>query len=147
MRLSRKARFAVTAMLELALREQQGPVTLSDISQRQGISLSYLEQIFAQLRSQGLVEGMRGPGGGYRLGRPASQISIADVVSSVEGSAGSNKPHIAQALSQRLWHALSRQVHDYLDTISLAKLIAGGAFFEQPYSPPKRALERDRNAA
>jgi Rrf2 family iron-sulfur cluster assembly transcriptional regulator len=147
MRLSRKARFAVTAMLELALREQQGPVTLSDISQRQGISLSYLEQIFAQLRSQGLVEGMRGPGGGYRLGRPASQISIAEIVSSVEGSAGLNKPHVAQALSQRLWHALSRQVHDYLDTISLAKLIAGGALFEQPFSPPKRVLERDRNAA
>ena len=147
MRLSRKARFAVTAMLELALREQDGPVTLSDISQRQGISLSYLEQIFAQLRSQGLVEGIRGPGGGYKLGRPAGQISIAEIVSSVEGGAISSSTRVAQAFSQRLWQALSRQVHDYLDTISLANLIAGGALFEQPFSPPKRVLERDRNAA
>ena len=75
MRLSTKGRYAVTAMMDIALHQRVGPVTLADISQCQGISLSYLEQLFAKLRKGGLVEGVRGPGGGYRLARPADQIS------------------------------------------------------------------------
>jgi Rrf2 family iron-sulfur cluster assembly transcriptional regulator len=147
MRLSRKARFAVTAMLELALRQEQGPVTLANISQRQGISLSYLEQIFAQLRGRGLVEGIRGPGGGYRLGRSANQISIADIVSTVEGQAATNPVHGTQTFSQRLWHTLSHQVHDFLSTISLAELIGSGGWTEQPYTTRRPSVERDKSAA
>jgi len=81
MRLSTKGRYSVTAMLDLAIHDRAGPVTLADISQCQGISLSYLEQLFAKLRSDGLVKGVRGPGGGYRLAKPASEISIASIIS------------------------------------------------------------------
>lgn len=147
MRLSRKARFAVTAMLELALHQAQGPVTLANISRRQGISLSYLEQIFARLRSQGLVEGIRGPGGGYRLGRPASQISIAEIISTVEGQGALNPVHGAQAFPQRLWHALGRQVHDFLSTISLTELIQSGGWIEQQYPRQRSSIERDKSVA
>jgi Rrf2 family transcriptional regulator, iron-sulfur cluster assembly transcription factor len=147
MRLSRKARFAVTAMLELALRQEHGPVTLTDISQRQGISLSYLEQIFARLRRQGLVEGIRGPGGGYRLGRQAGEITIADIVTTVEGPANLNPTHVAQTFSQRLWHTLSRQLQDFLSSISLAELIRSGTWAEQAYAVQKQRLEHDKSAA
>ena len=84
MRLSTKGRYSVTAMLDLAIHDKAGPVTLADISQCQGISLSYLEQLFARLRKSGLVKGVRGPGGGYRLARPASEISIAEIICSVD---------------------------------------------------------------
>ena len=84
MRLSTKGRYAVTAMMDIALHQKVGPVTLADISQCQGISLSYLEQLFAKLRKGGLVKGVRGPGGGYRLARPADQISVADIIQSVD---------------------------------------------------------------
>ena len=84
MRLTTKGRYAVTAMLDLAIHDQQGPITLSDISKRQGISLSYLEQLFSRLRKQGLVDSARGPGGGYRLSRAASQIVVADVITAVD---------------------------------------------------------------
>ena len=84
MRLSTKGRYAVTAMLDLALNSGKGPVTLSDISLNQGISLSYLEQLFAALRGKQLVRGVRGPGGGYYLGKPAQEISIADIICAVD---------------------------------------------------------------
>jgi len=84
MRLTTKGRYAVTAMLDLALHYKDGPITLADISQRQGISLSYLEQLFSKLRKQGLVDSTRGPGGGYRLSRDANQIAVADVITAVD---------------------------------------------------------------
>ena len=84
MKLSTKGRYAVTAMMDIALHEKVGPVTLADISQCQGISLSYLEQLFSKLRRNGLVKGVRGPGGGYRLAKPASEISVADIIDSVD---------------------------------------------------------------
>jgi Rrf2 family iron-sulfur cluster assembly transcriptional regulator len=84
MKLTTKGRYAVTAMLDLAINHNQGPITLADISQRQGISLSYLEQLFSRLRRQGLVDSTRGPGGGYRLSRNADEIAIADVISAVD---------------------------------------------------------------
>ena len=83
MRLTTKGRYAVTAILDLALHDADAPITLSEISERQGLSLSYLEQLFASLRKRGLVSSVRGPGGGYRLARPASQISVADVITAV----------------------------------------------------------------
>src|SRR5690606_41398005 len=86
MKLSTKGRYAITAMMELALRHKQGPVTLADISVEQSISVSYLEQLFAQLRKHGLVTGLRGPGGGYCLRRPASEISVADILRAVAES-------------------------------------------------------------
>ncbi|MDJ0862519.1 MAG: Rrf2 family transcriptional regulator, partial [Gammaproteobacteria bacterium] len=86
MRLTTKGRYAVTAMLDLALHADRTPITLADISQRQGISLSYLEQLFSRLRKQGLVESTRGPGGGYRLGRPAEEIAVASVITAVDES-------------------------------------------------------------
>ena len=85
MRLTTKGRFAVTAMIDLALRQNNGPVTLAAISQRQQISLSYLEQLFGKLRRHELVESTRGPGGGYSLGRAADEISVADIIVAVEG--------------------------------------------------------------
>ena len=84
MRLSTKGRYGVTAMMDLAIHDNAGPVTLADISQCQGISLSYLEQLFAKLRRAELVEGVRGPGGGYKLSRPADKISVAEIISAVD---------------------------------------------------------------
>ena len=84
MRLSTKSRFAVTAMIDVALREEQGPVSLAAISERHQISLSYLEQLFSKLRQHGLVESTRGPGGGYSLGRAAERITMADILSAVD---------------------------------------------------------------
>ncbi len=84
MRLTTKGRYAVTAMLDLALHYTDGPITLADISKRQGISLSYLEQLFSRLRKNGLVDSARGPGGGYKLSRPANEVCVADVITAVE---------------------------------------------------------------
>ena len=130
MRLSTKGRHAVTAMMELAISENHGLVTLADISHDQGISLSYLEQLFAQLRRSGLVEGVRGPGGGYRLARPADAITIADIVSAVDetpGTAhGAGEEHFhdtERGLTQELWNGLSKQIHDFLNRITLARFL------------------------
>jgi len=91
MRLTTKGRYAVTAMLDLALHQERGPISLSDISKRQGISLSYLEQLFARLRRQGLVVSTRGPGGGYALSRPAGSIAVGDVVTAVDEKVDSTR--------------------------------------------------------
>ncbi|MGB0721170.1 MAG: Rrf2 family transcriptional regulator [Gammaproteobacteria bacterium] len=127
MKLSTKGRYAVTAMMDLAIHSGRGPVTLSDISQAQAISLSYLEQIFAKLRKAGLVEGVRGPGGGYRLSRPAEEISIASVVDAVgEGmdvtrcGAQGGCQDGRNCLTHDLWQELSRKIFEFLDGISLA---------------------------
>ncbi|MDX1432073.1 MAG: Fe-S cluster assembly transcriptional regulator IscR [Gammaproteobacteria bacterium] len=130
MRLTTKGRYAVTAMLDLALHHEQGPVTLADIARRQGISLSYLEQLFAQLRRRGLVSSTRGPGGGYRLGRDAAEIAVVDVIGAVDESVDAtrcggmeNCQGEARCLTHDLWHDLSRQIHDFLSGIDLAQLV------------------------
>ena len=130
MRLTTKGRYAVTAMLDLALHFKEGPITLSDISQRQGISLSYLEQLFSRLRKQGLVDSTRGPGGGYRLSRAANEIPVADVITAVDEKVEttrcgglSNCQDDNQCLTHELWTDLSHQIHSFLMGISLGQLV------------------------
>ncbi|NIM28260.1 MAG: Rrf2 family transcriptional regulator [Gammaproteobacteria bacterium] len=130
MRLTTKGRYAVTAMLDLAIHHDGGPVTLADIARRQGISLSYLEQLFAQLRKRGLVQSSRGPGGGYRLGRPAGDIAVVDVIGAVDESVDAtrcggmeNCQGEARCLTHDLWHDLSKQIHEFLGSIDLAQLV------------------------
>jgi Rrf2 family iron-sulfur cluster assembly transcriptional regulator len=130
MRLTTKGRYAVTAMLDLALHRDQGPVTLADISRRQGISLSYLEQLFSRLRRNGLVESTRGPGGGYRLGRPGDQIAVADVITAVDESVDAtrcggleNCQGEQRCLTHELWCELSSQIYEFLNGITLATLV------------------------
>jgi Rrf2 family iron-sulfur cluster assembly transcriptional regulator len=124
MRLSTKSRFAVNALIDLALREQAGPVALAAISARQQISLSYLEQLFSRLRVAGLVESTRGPGGGYTLGRPADDISVADVVSAVEGPAGADgDAGVRTGLARDLWARLDDVMHAHMAGIRLADLV------------------------
>ncbi|SEP56685.1 transcriptional regulator, BadM/Rrf2 family [Ectothiorhodospira magna] len=126
MKLSTKSRYAVTAMLDLAIHDRVGPVTLADISQTQGISLSYLEQLFAKLRKQGLVAGVRGPGGGYRLAQPAHEITVASIITAVDENVkmtrcqGSGDCHDGQrCLTHQLWDELSEQLFTFLDGITL----------------------------
>jgi Rrf2 family iron-sulfur cluster assembly transcriptional regulator len=130
MRLTTKGRYAVTAMLDLAIHHDQGPVTLADIARRQAISLSYLEQLFAQLRKRGLVRSSRGPGGGYRLGRGANDIAVVDVIGAVDESVDAtrcrgleNCQGDARCLTHDLWQDLSKQIHDFLGGIDLGQLI------------------------
>ncbi len=130
MKLSTKGRYAVTAMMDLAIHDRDGPVTLADISNCQGISLSYLEQLFSKLRQSGLVEGVRGPGGGYRLAKTADKISVADVILAVDESIDStrckgdlNCNRGARCLTHHLWNDLSDQLHSFLDNITLAEFI------------------------
>ncbi len=137
MKLSTKGRYAVTAMMDLALHESQGPVTLADVSRCQGISLSYLEQLFARLRRHKLVKGVRGPGGGYRLGRPASEITVADVIVAVDENIdatrcrGRRDCHNGSAcLTHDLWSELSQQIYGFLAGITLAELAARPAVRE-----------------
>lgn len=127
MKLSTKGRYAVTAMLDLALHENRGPVILADISQGQGISLSYLEQLFARLRRARLVSGVRGPGGGYRLARPAQAITVADIIVAVDDNGDAlggheGKLNGAHCLTHDLWSELSAQIYDFLNGITLADL-------------------------
>jgi len=126
MKLSTKGRHAVTAMMELALRQKKGPVTLADISAQQSISISYLEQLFAKLRQHGLVTGMRGPGGGYCLARQASEITIANILNSVDDMLKRQVTPMAEGRipgSLLMWERLSKQVYDYLDGITLADAV------------------------
>lgn len=131
MRLTTKGRYAVTAMLDLAIHADREPVTLSDISVRQDISLSYLEQLFARLRRSKLVQSVRGPGGGYRLGKATSQIAIVDIIDAVDESVDAtrchgrgNCQHGETCLTHYLWEELSQQIHDFLRGISLEDLMA-----------------------
>ena len=130
MRLTTKGRYAVTAMLDLALHAENGPVSLADISDRQGISLSYLEQLFARLRRFNLVKSVRGPGGGYQLMQEASEISVAQVVDAVDESLdatrceGKGDCHQGEVcLTHHLWQDLSQQIHLFLSGITLADLV------------------------
>jgi Rrf2 family iron-sulfur cluster assembly transcriptional regulator len=117
-------------MLDLALHYGHGPITLADIAKRQGISLSYLEQLFARLRRNSLVSSVRGPGGGYSLGRDAENISVAEVIGAVDESVDTTRCHGAHncknnqpCLTHDLWHDLSRRIYSYLDGISLQELV------------------------
>ena len=130
MRLTTKGRYAVTAMLDLALHNNQGPVSLADISQRQAISLSYLEQLFAKLRKGSLVHSIRGPGGGYELDRRSETIYIAEIIDAVNESVDTTKCRGAgdcqggeTCLTHHLWEDLSDQIHSFLESISLADLV------------------------
>ncbi|ROS05179.1 BadM/Rrf2 family transcriptional regulator [Sinobacterium caligoides] len=130
MRLTTKGRYAVTAMLDLALHADQGPVSLADISGRQEISLSYLEQLFAKLRRQKLVVSVRGPGGGYRLSRALDAISVVEVIDAVDervnvtncGGNG-NCREDGFCLTHHLWTDLSQQIHSFLSGITLDSLV------------------------
>lgn len=131
MRLTTKGRYAVTAMLDLALNARKGPVSLADISSRQEISLSYLEQLFARLRRNELVTSVRGPGGGYQLARESENIFVAQVIDAVNESVDATrcrgKGDCRQGhtcLTHHLWCQLSDQIHQFLSGISLAELVA-----------------------
>jgi Rrf2 family iron-sulfur cluster assembly transcriptional regulator len=135
MRLTTKGRFAVTAMIDLALRQDAGPVTLAAISTRQNISLSYLEQLFGKLRRHELVESTRGPGGGYRLGRKAQDISVADIIYAVdepldatqcggkENCGSGAKAETGRCMTHDLWAALNAKMVDFLDSVTLRDLV------------------------
>lgn len=131
MRLTTKGRYAVTAMLDLALHAENGPVSLADISERQGISISYLEQLFAKLRRRELVVSVRGPGGGYQLGAEAQNISVASVIDAVDESVdatrcgGQGDCHEGEVcLTHHLWTDLSSRIHQFLSGISIGDLVA-----------------------
>ena len=130
MRLTTKGRYAVTAMLDLAIHGGNGPVSLADISGRQDISLSYLEQLFAKLRRNELVSSVRGPGGGYRLSRGGHQIYVAQIIDAVNeavdatGCGGSSDCQQGEVcLTHHLWCDLSDQIHGFLSNISLSNLV------------------------
>lgn len=126
MRLTTKGRYAVTAMLDLAYHSEKKPVTLTDIAKRQNISLSYLEQLFARLRRAGMVEGVRGPGGGYQLSKEPLQINVAEIIAAVDEHIDStrcggqaNCHNNQPCLTHDLWMGLSEQIRDYLSSITL----------------------------
>ncbi|MEA5097900.1 MAG: Fe-S cluster assembly transcription factor [Burkholderiaceae bacterium] len=136
MRLTTKGRFAVTAMIDLAMRQSNGPVTLSGISARQEISLSYLEQLFGKLRRHQLVVSVRGPGGGYRLARKAADMTVADIIFAVNepmdttmcgGIGNCRHQHEVepekQCMTHDLWAALNARIVDYLDSVTLQDLV------------------------
>lgn len=130
MRLSTKGRYAVTAMMDLALHDREGPVTLADISRKQGISLSYLEQLFSKLRKANLVEGVRGPGGGYRLARIPAQITVAEIITSVDEAVDATRcsgkgdcDEGERCLTHDLWMDLSKRLYDFLDGITLERFV------------------------
>ena len=134
MRLTTKGRFAVTAMIDLAMRQDKGPVTLAGISTRQEISLSYLEQLFGKLRRHAIVESVRGPGGGYNLARPAGDISVAEIIIAVdepidatqcggkENCHGAEQQSGSRCMTHDLWATLNTKMVDYLDSVSLKDL-------------------------
>ena len=133
MKLTSKGRYAVTAMLDLALHAGNRPVTLAGISERQGISLSYLEQLFTRLRKNGLVSSTRGPGGGYSLSRSAHDIQVAEIVAAVDENVDATRcggkgdcQDGQRCLTHDLWSELSEQVYAFLSGISLGQLVDQG---------------------
>ena len=143
MRLSTKSRYAVTSLLDLVMHSDKGPVSLADISVRQGISLSYLEQLFAKLRRGKLVISARGPGGGYRLARSRTEIFVAQIIDAVDESVdvtncqGKGNCHQGETcLTHHLWEDLSGQIHEFLSHISLGDLM-------EKRDPRNRGLSAD----
>jgi len=129
MRLTTKGRFAVTAMIDLALRSSDGPVTLAGISERQKISLSYLEQLFGKLRRYSLVDSVRGPGGGYCLARPGAEITVADIVRAVDEQLDAtqcggkeNCKDEERCMTHELWATLNVKMYEYLSSVTLSDL-------------------------
>ncbi len=131
MRLTTKGRFAVTAMVDLSMRQTRGPVTLAAISERQHISLSYLEQLFGKLRRAKLVTSVRGPGGGYNLAKPTAQITVADIISAVDepidatqcgGKENCNDDR--RCITHDLWATLNEKMNDYLTSVTLADVVS-----------------------
>jgi Rrf2 family iron-sulfur cluster assembly transcriptional regulator len=148
MRLTTKGRFAVTAMLDLALRGGKNPVTLAGISERQAISLSYLEQLFSRLRRHELVESVRGPGGGYYLARPLEDLSVADIIRAVDEPidatqcAGKENCHDEhRCLTHDLWMGLNAHIYDYLDNVTLATLVAKQAECKEKVIQDRRSAK------
>jgi Rrf2 family transcriptional regulator, iron-sulfur cluster assembly transcription factor len=130
MRLTTKGRFAVTAMLDIALYEADKPITLAGISERQSISLSYLEQLFSRLRKQGLVSSVRGPGGGYRIAKAHTEISVSDIITAVDEQidatqcGGNEDCHDeGRCMTHELWASLNGKILDYLSGVSLADMV------------------------
>ena len=130
MRLTTKGRYAVTAMLDIALHRQSGPVSVTDIAQRQGISPSYLEQLFGRLKRAGLLESLRGPGGGYRLGSAAESISISEIIAAVGEGVDATRCRGAAdcqagaiCLTHDLWNDLSLEIDGFLKRVTLASLV------------------------
>lgn len=131
MRLTTKGRFAVTAMVDLAMRQGRGPVTLAGISERQRISLSYLEQLFGKLRRAGIVSSVRGPGGGYNLAQPAQRVTVADLIVAVDEPLDAtqcggkeNCREEGRCMTHDLWTALNEKIYEYLHSIKLSELVA-----------------------
>ena len=131
MRLTTKGRFAVTAMVDLAMRQNRGPVTLAAISERQHISLSYLEQLFGKLRRSKLVSSVRGPGGGYNLAQPAQGITVADIVTAVDETLDAtqcggreNCHEEKRCITHDVWATLIEKMYDYLSSVTLADVVA-----------------------
>ena len=130
MKLTTKGRYAVTAVLDLAFHEGNGPVSLAEISERQGISLSYLEQLFSRLRRNDVVASTRGPGGGYSLARPENEISMAEIIRAVDesydarscGGEGTCSGDEYQCLTHDLWQELSEEIHGFLNGIMLSEM-------------------------
>ena len=149
MRLSTKGRFAVTAMIDVALREKLGPVPLSDIAARQQISLSYLEQMFSKLRNEGLVTSTRGPGGGYTLGHRTDAITVADIICAVEDTQSKVNPQEtapAQDMAQDLWDSMNAKVLDFMQSVTLRSLVleqmAKGVKIEQKPAPNRGVFKK-----
>ena len=162
MRLTTKGRFAVTAMIDLALRQHMGPVTLAGIAERQKISLSYLEQLFGKLRRHHLVASVRGPGGGYCLAKPMDQMSVADIIRAVDetldatqcgGKGNCQDDH--PCMTHTLWTNLNQRMYDYLTSVHLSELVneqrsnaacAAALDQEQPARRPVRRIPLAANA-
>jgi Rrf2 family transcriptional regulator, iron-sulfur cluster assembly transcription factor len=153
MRLTTKGRFAVTAMIDLAQRQANGPVTLAGISERQKISLSYLEQLFGKLRRHSIVSSVRGPGGGYRLARGLNEVTVADIIAAVDepldatncgGQENCQDEH--RCMTHDLWTNLNKRMHEYLASVSLldlvnqpkAKAIAASISVDERLRPARR---------
>ena len=154
MKLTTKGRYAVTAMLDLAIHYEKGPITLADISTRQEISLSYLEQLFSKLRKNSLVDSARGPGGGYRLSRLADDIAVAEIIAAVDETVDAtrcrrkgNCQHEERCLTHDLWCDLSDQIFSFLSEISLASLVEKKAVQEVSRRQDNNVLLDNRKIA
>lgn len=154
MRLTTKGRFAVTAMIDLAMRQHNGPVTLAGISQRQKISLSYLEQLFGKLRRHELVESTRGPGGGYTLARPMRDVSVADIIFAVDepldatNCAGKENCHEdGPCMTHELWSNLNKKMIEFLDGVTLQDLVEQQRGRETKAPPKQISVLREHRAA
>jgi Rrf2 family iron-sulfur cluster assembly transcriptional regulator len=138
MKISTKGRYAVMAMIELAIHSEKELLPLAELSLAQDISISYLEQLFARLRAGGLVAGVRGPRGGYRVARPAQEITLAEILKAADDKAdpfrqhGARKAHPRGEMTSQIWQSFSEHMYHYLNGISLAQLLGAPEIFRQP---------------